>query len=291
MTEFIFPFGPKQTTAQMPLFQPCIGKKKNHAKPNQNQNKQTNKQNYELQCHILSWLSSALHTLRTKSFSFYVLFTDSDTELQDINLSIFLIELVHLRSLGSFLRNCLFLLVCLPVQILFKVSCWLYFAVCPFPAYQIYKGCYTHTYIYTEVLPQPSSQLLPGYPFLLKLPLGLSGLLAFYFGLPLFGHSDHQSIGLLALLLLSSACALLVSLLGVLMLVRQAFCLWPSWHHLDALKWCHFSSMPLTQSYNLSYSYWTASHSKKNIKVFLFPWPKMVLCLQLPFRNKCKRHK
>lgn len=94
----------------------------------------------------LSRLSSALHMLRTKRGSFYILFTDSDTELRDIKLSIFLIELVHLRSLGNFLRNCFF--VCLPAQILFKVSCWLYFAVSPSPTCQMYKGCYTHMYIH-----------------------------------------------------------------------------------------------------------------------------------------------
>ena len=102
------------------------------------------KKPHELQNHMLNWLSSAMYMSGTKSSLFYVLFTDSDTELRDSNLSTFLVALGDLKSVGSFLRDWFF--VCLPAQTLFKVSCCLHFAVCPSPACWTCKGCSAHTH-------------------------------------------------------------------------------------------------------------------------------------------------
>lgn len=188
---------------------------------------------------MLNSLSSALYMPGTKSSLVYVLFTNSDTELWDINLSIFLVELADLRSVVSFLRNW-FLFVCQLRNGLRSPSISILLFVLA-----LLVGCAkaaSHTYTH-RVLLWPSAPSLPGYPFLLKLPLDLSGLLAFYFTFPVhfwsFRSPTHWIPGFTASFL--SLCHSCQSPRGPH--AGQSFLLWPSWHHLDALKWCHFSSM------------------------------------------------
>lgn len=121
-----------------------------------------------------------------------------------------------------------------------------YVLLCVLPLLVRYTKATTHICTYTQgcclgILPNLCQVIHFCLSFLLVSQACLLFILAFQLT---FSHSDRQPIVFLALLLLSLACAPHVNLPGGPNTGQTDFPPLTSWHHLDVLSWCHFSSIP-----------------------------------------------